>query len=108
MQKEIRDLYMLGIITKEEMHAMMKARSASILREIFAALNKGARYGVTVADARYPYFDTVLNKQGKFFHWRNYGSSANPATLGDLAWIIGAIFKTTPEKFAEKYEKMDK
>lgn len=76
----------------------------AILTAIYNNLIKGGRYGKLVKDVRYPYFRLNLCYVRGYFHWSVAGSSANKATLEELAWIIEKIFKLTPKEFVNRYE----
>ena len=85
------------------------------LTRIFDNLTAGAVYGhdrlswrddyPEKAIAGKPMFTTALYKDSfkPLFHWHNYGSSANKATMKDLLWIITQIFDCTPEQFERRY-----
>jgi hypothetical protein len=49
-----------------------------------------------------------IGRHPGYFCWSNYGSSANRATLDELAWIITVIFETTPSQFRAEYITNDK
>lgn len=87
----------------------------AILMDIANALKSGDVYGEMIHGTNSampePFFWEVLS-YGKcrvsgrpLWKWRNYGESANPATLKDLEWIIRKIFKTTPSAFVAKYTR---
>lgn len=75
-----------------------------ILSVIYNNLIKGGRYGKLIKYVRFPYFGVSLSYDGQYFLWNHAGSSANKATLTDLAWIIKVIFKLTPKEFVNRYE----
>lgn len=80
------------------------------LIEIYNNLKNGMIYADYLSNVRFPCFWYVLtyDRIKNLFFWRNFGESANKATLKDLAWIIEQIFDTTPEAFAEKYHCVDR
>lgn len=75
------------------------------LRELFEDLKAGAVYGHQVENVRYPFFWENLSMRGSLIRWSNAGSSANAATMHDLAFVVFQIFKTTPRAFMEEYER---
>ena len=89
----------------------MKERE--ILNGIANALKSGGVYGEMVKGTnpaiKRPFFWKVLsfgycqNSGLTIWRWRHYGSSANPATLKDLKWILDTIFKMKPSEFVAKY-----
>lgn len=84
--------------------------SAEILRGIARDLKAGHEFGKWERGRVCEYFWRVLSfghcsVSGRpIWRWCNFGSSANPASLKDLAWIIRVIFKMTPGEFRKAYE----
>lgn len=77
------------------------------LHTIMNALKSGKIYGKTEHGRMGDYFWWNVIKIGPFIRYRNFGQSSVGCNLEDLAWVIEVIFKTTPEKFLEKYECID-
>ena len=95
------------------MEAKAKAKgNAAILREIARNLKAGNEFGTWVDGRAGRYFSRVLSfgyseREGRngrgYWFWRHYGSSANSATLRDLAWVLRVIFELTPGEFVARY-----
>ena len=86
----------------------MKNPETVALHRINRNLRSGLKYGYDYTNCFYPFFSTAIyfgkGRSGKnLFFWQNYGSSANPATIADLKWIIETIFKTTPTGFEKRF-----
>ena len=77
------------------------------LHTIMNALKSGKIYGKTEHGRMGDYFWWNVIKSGPFIRYRNFGQSSVGCNLEDLVWVIEVIFKTTPEKFLEKYECID-
>lgn len=98
----------------------LDATERAALRQIRDDLKNGLIYGKDVFrwpsgdGPRFPYFRGAIYYRPKagrhpgYFCWSNYGSSANRATLDELAWIITVIFETTPSQFRAEYITNDK
>ena len=85
------------------------------LESLYNALMNGEQYGTLDywnyyenKPLQYAGFYTVLYKDPakNIFHWANYGSSANKATLKDLQWILETIFHTNAHEFTQKFMTM--
>lgn len=74
---------------------------------IMNELKSGKMFGKTEHGRMDDYFWWVLYKSDKFIYWQHFGQSTNRCTLKELEWIIRVIFRTTPDKFLEKYECID-
>jgi hypothetical protein len=94
------------------MEAKAKAKgNAAILREIARNLKAGRVYGIYRNSSSGQYWERVLGydygmsggRERPMWFWCHYGSSANRATLRDLAWLLRVIFKLTPGEFVARY-----
>lgn len=85
-----------------------------VLKEIYDTLKSGGVYG-EMLKATNPilpkeiFFEVLSfgycqNSGRPIWRWRHYGSSANPATIKDLLWILDIIFKMKPSEFVAKYK----
>lgn len=98
----------------------LDATERAALRQIRDDMKSGLIYGKDIFQygngtrPTYPYFSAAIyykprpGRDPGLFCWTHYGSSANRATLAELAWIITIIFKTTPSKFRAEYITNDK
>ena len=77
------------------------------LHTIMNELKSGKMFGKTEHGTALDYFRWNVIKSGTFIRYRNFGQSSVGCNLKDLAWVIEVIFRTTPEKFLEKYECID-
>lgn len=77
------------------------------LHTIMNELKSGKMFGKTEHGTVSDYFRWNVIKSGTFIRYRNFGQSSVDCNLKDLAWVIEVIFRTTPEKFLEKYECID-
>lgn len=77
------------------------------LHTIMNELKSGKMFGKTEHGTVSDYFRWNVIKSGTFIRYRNFGQSSVGCNLKDLAWVIEVIFRTTPEKFLEKYECID-
>ena len=89
----------------------MKENFSNSLNNIWDNLMAGGVYGyvfhspgLRFTDYGYT-FNTSLyyDNRKKLFFWHNYGSSANKATIKDLAFIITVIFNMTPPEFEKRF-----
>lgn len=77
------------------------------LHTIMNELKSEKMFGKTEHGTVSDYFWWNVIKSGPFIRYRNFGQSSVGCNLEDLAWVIEVIFRTTPEKFLEKYECID-
>lgn len=75
------------------------------LRELFEDLKTGAVYGHQVNNVAYPFFWENIGIHDGYIKWNHYGASAEAVSMNDLAFIVFAIFKTTPRAFMQEYER---
>ena len=78
------------------------------LDRIYNNLKAGNRYGHTSSEPNGRSFFTVNihahSDRGKeMFYYTHHGSSAVEATKDQLAWLLGTIFKMSPEEFEQNY-----
>lgn len=73
--------------------------------EIYKNLMSGNRYVELLTNVRFPceWWVLLYDKPLNIFRWRNFGSSANPATKEDLRWILNSIFRMSPQEFVARY-----
>lgn len=83
----------------------MKNPETIALHKLYNDLKSGESYGEELHNVRFPCWWWVLSYDPikRLFHWRHYGQSANAATLEELKWILGTIFKMTASEFLENY-----
>lgn len=79
-------------------------RKDNPLHVIYYNLYAGGMYGTCEPWG----FSWALFKDGRFWRWRCYGSSANRATLAELRWILEVVFKMTPDEFLKTYTLLDR
>lgn len=81
----------------------MKNSETIALHKLYADLKDGAVYGEDLTNVRFPVFWQVLSCNGRYIHYRHYGSSATSVSLRDLKWIINVIFNMSVTEFLGKY-----
>ena len=75
------------------------------LRELFENLKSGAVYGHLVTNVACPFFWENLGIHDGYIKWNHYGASANEVSMNGLAFVVFAIFRTTPRAFMQEYER---
>lgn len=85
-----------------------------VLKEIHDTLTSGGVYGEMLKSTnpilpKEIFFEVLSfgycqNSVRPIWRWRHYGSSAKPATVKDLLWILDTVFKMKPSEFVAKYK----